>query len=158
MKGTSFLICTRHCSRPFTNTNKVNHLVLRKCQALRGLVHPQPKVPSVANLFTFFHSHFMIGNQGTERVSNFPHSHTAGRWQSQGLNANSPAPELLVSTIVLHIISETPVPSLDCSLSPCFRCKNGGQEKESNSPNVPQLKGTDFWFHPKSVWFIFVFP
>lgn len=120
----------------------VNHLVLRKCQASRGLMHPQ--LPAVANLLTFFHSHFTVGNQGPERVSNLAHSHTAGRWQGQSLNTNCSAPERPISTTALPIISETPVSPLDSHLSPFFRCKNGGPEKESNSPSVPQLKGTDF--------------
>ena len=126
----------------------VNHLVLRKCQAPHGLMHPQ--LPAMPNLLTFCHSCFTVGNHGTESMSNCAHSHTAGRWWSQSLNTGSSAPERPISTTVLPIISETPVSSLDRSLSPFFRCKNGGPEKENNSPSVPQLKGTDFWFHPTS--------
>lgn len=126
----------------------VNHLVLRKCQAPHGLMHPQ--LPAMANLLTFFHSHFTVGNHGTERASNFAHSHTAGRWQSQSLNTSSSAPECPISTTVLPIISETRVLFRSLSLSPFLRCKNGGPRKENNSPSVPQLKGTDFWFHPMS--------
>lgn len=35
------------------------------------------------------------------------HSHTAGQGQNQGLNGGTLAPELTVSTTVLHIISES---------------------------------------------------
>lgn len=93
----------------------VNHLVLRKCQAPRGLMHPQ--LPAMPNLLTFFHSHFTVGNHGTESVSNCAHCHTAGRWQNQSLNTSSSAPERPISTTVLPIISETPVSSLNHSLS-----------------------------------------
>lgn len=93
----------------------VNHLVLRKCQAPHGLMHPQ--LPAMPNLLTFFHSHFTVGNHGTESVSNCAHCHTAGRWQNQSLNTSSSAPERPISTTVLPIISETPVSSLNRSLS-----------------------------------------
>lgn len=103
-------------------------------------MHSRP--PSVAKLFTLFP--FYNRTPGPREGNNFAHSHTAGKWQNQGLNTSGLAPELKVSTPVLPVISlnsDASITQLYLSIS---RVQTWRPRKESNLRIVPQLKGTDF--------------
>ena len=96
----------------------------------------------------YFYSRFIIGNWGHRQVNNFGHSHTACKWQSQDLNASSLV--LRQSQPVLHILSRMPLLGISLHAS---GAKTGARKSKVNLPNVPQLTGAGFWFHPRPVRF-----